>query len=190
MSTFIYGYDKAGNRTSVNEGSGNSVAWIYDKTYRLTRETRSGANAYATTFTYDAVGNRKVRENNGALTTYTYDAANQLTISEDNSGVTSYTFDAAGNQTVQQSPSNQRTTNTWNDDNRLVKVQIPDGTVTTATYRADGLRYQKQDSSGTRKFVYDGQNYLVETDQTGAVTVVYTNKPEQYGELISQRRET
>jgi hypothetical protein len=47
------------------------------------------------------------------------------------------------------------------------QVTLPSGLVTTNIYRADGLRYQKQDSSGTTRFVYDGQNYLAETDGTG-----------------------
>jgi hypothetical protein len=65
----------------------------------------------------------------------------------------------------------------------------PDGKITTATYRYDGLRYQKADSSGTTKFIYDGQNYSAETDETGDVQAVFTNEPQEYGKLISQRRQ-
>jgi hypothetical protein len=36
------------------------VTWSYDNNYQLTRERRSGANAYDITYTYDPVGNRRV----------------------------------------------------------------------------------------------------------------------------------
>ena len=39
------------------------------------------------------------------------------------------------------------------------------------------------------KYIWDGENYLQETDENDVTQVTYTNKPEQYGELISQRRE-
>ena len=39
------------------------------------------------------------------------------------------------------------------------------------------------------KYIWDGENYLQETDEDDVTQVTYTNKPEQYGELISQRRE-
>ena len=85
---FAYDYDAAGNCTSVLESSGDRVTWTYDAANRLTREERSGASGYDTTYTYDALGNRLVKEASGALTTSTYDLANQLETSEDSSGVT------------------------------------------------------------------------------------------------------
>lgn len=36
-------------------------------------------------------------------------------------------------------------------------------------------------------FIWDEQNYLAETDGSNAVQVVYTNEPQQYGNLISTR---
>ena len=50
------------NRTSVVETNGDRVTWTYDDTYQLTREQRSGANAYDTKFTYDALGTRELRQ--------------------------------------------------------------------------------------------------------------------------------
>src|SRR6202011_4182110 len=37
-----------------------------------------------------------------------------------------------------------------------------------------------------KKFIWDGQNYLAETDETGATQGVYTLEPRGYGNLISQ----
>ena len=79
-----------------------------------------------------------------------------------------------------------RTTNTWDDENRRTKVLLPGGAITTSTYRWDGLRYKKQTSAETKKFVFDGKNYLLETNASDVVQAVCTNSPGQYGNLISQ----
>ena len=50
--------------------------------HHLTRERRSGANAYDITYTYDPVGNRLTKIEGGATTTYSYDAANQIETEE------------------------------------------------------------------------------------------------------------
>ena len=67
---------------------------------------------------------------------------------------------------------------------------MPSGLVTTNTYRADGLRHQKQDSSGTTRFVYDGQSCLAETDTANATQVAYTQEPRTYGGVVGQRRKS
>lgn len=40
----------------------------------------------------------------------------------------------------------------------------------------------------TTKFIWDEDNYLAETDGADAVQAVYTNEPQRYGNLVSQRR--
>jgi RHS repeat-associated protein len=187
ITSHEYLYDGVGNRTQVTENGGATVKWGYDATNRLTSEIRTGASGFATTYTYDGVGNRLTQRKNGLTTTYTYDRADQLTISRDASGITTYSYDAAGNQTLVVTPSRQRYTSTWNNQNQRAKVVEPDGTITSAVYRFDGLRYKREESSVTKKFVYDGQNYLLETDATNGITLALTNKPEAYGNLVSQR---
>jgi YD repeat-containing protein len=160
------------------------------KANQLTSEIRTGASAFSTTYTYDAVGNRLTqKKQTGALTTYTYDGADQLSTSQDATGTTNYSYDAAGNQTVAVTPTGQRTTSTWSNRNQRIKVQRPDNTITTMTYRFDDLRYKREEGSATKKCVYDGQNYLLETDASNGITLALTNKPEDYGNLVSQRGE-
>ena len=55
-------------------------------------------------------------------------------------------------------------------------------------YDPTGLRVELQESAGTKKFVFDGQAYLLETDGSGVTQAVYTNEPVTYGSLVSQRR--
>src|SRR5579863_5307695 len=39
----------------------------------------------------------------------------------------------------------------------------------------------------TTNYIWDEQNYLVESDGTNTINVVYTNEPQQYGNLVSTR---
>ena len=133
------------------------------------------------------MGNRTVQQKGGALTSYTYDAANQLVTSVSAAGTTTYTYDQAGNLTLVHAPGNVRTSYSWDDENRNTKLIIPGGAITTMAYRHDGLRVRKQTAAGTTKFIYDGQNYLLETDASDTINRVLTSEPMAYGNLVSQR---
>ena len=113
---------------------------------------------------------------------------NELATSQTSAGLTTYTYDANGNLLTTLAPGNQWTTNTWDGENRLMRVALPSGIVDTFAYNGDGQRVQKQDSTGTTKHVWDGQNILLETNAGDLTQVVYTEKPEVYGSLISQSR--
>ena len=188
LSSFSYMLDPVGNRTRVIEADGTRVTWLYDKTYQLTREQRGGANSYFVTYTYDAAGNRLTMRDSGQPTTYVYDTANQLRSTADNTGLNTYSFDANGNQATVMAPGGSRTTYSWDYENRLTEVLLSSGTRNTFQYDADGKCFQKQDSTGTTRFVWDKENVLQETDQNNATQVTYTLEPLAYGELISQDR--
>jgi RHS repeat-associated protein len=177
-----------GNRLRVVESTGNRVTWTYDNTYQLKNEQRSGSNSYNITYTYDPVGNRLTEINGGVRTTSAHDAANELVKTQVAAGVTTITFDANGNLLLSRNPSNQRTSYTWDFENRLSQVALPTGVPNTFVYNGDGQRVQEQDSTGTTRHVWDGQNILLETDGSNIIQVVYTLEPMVYGDLISQRR--
>jgi YD repeat-containing protein len=132
-----YQNDPVGNRTSMREATGRRTTWTYDDSYQLVNENRSSASGgFHTTFIYDPVGNRLVKNEAGALTTSTYDAANQLVTSIAAAGTTTFTFDAAGNQQIEQAPSGF-TTNVWDCENQRTQVLLPSGQRETITYNAD-----------------------------------------------------
>lgn len=187
ISVFTYSYDTIGNRTGVQEANGDLVTWSYDNTYQLTREQRSGANAYDTTYTYDPVGNRLTKVEGGATTTYCYDQANQIQTEETPTQVTTFTFDANGNTQVENAGGNL-TTYSWTVDDMCVGIALPNGTLNTFAYDADLRRNQAQDSAGLAKFINDPDNVLLEMDSGGATQVAYTLEPQTYGNLIAQRR--
>jgi YD repeat-containing protein len=137
ISSFQYKYDDAGNRIAVAESGGDRVTWAYDNTSQLINEHRSGANAYNTTFVYDPLGNRLLKNETGVRTTSSYDAANQLERSEEVSGLTTYTFDSNGNQHEVTAPSGSRTTYQWDYENQLTEIRRESGTPVTMVYNAD-----------------------------------------------------
>ena len=97
LSSFNYKYDGAGNRLRVLEVDGSLVTWTYDPTYQLTNESRSGANSYNITYSYDPVGNQTLMSSSGTPTTYTYNAASQMATSQTSAGLTTSTYDGSGN---------------------------------------------------------------------------------------------
>ena len=58
--TLTYGYDAAGNRTSLTDSLGGVVSYTYDERNELIQETQSGTGVAAqrADFVYDAAGNR------------------------------------------------------------------------------------------------------------------------------------
>ncbi len=82
IAQYEYTLGKGGERTKVTEtGACGSVetSYEYDKAGRLTKEaieTNGGKTTYI--YTYDAVGNRTARNENGEKTEYNYNSRNQL----------------------------------------------------------------------------------------------------------------
>ncbi len=121
------------------------------------------------------------------ITTYTYNAGNRLTlITDPDSTVTTNTYDNNGNLTVSNA-NGTVTTNTWTYENRLRTVTMATPATTTFTYDGDGLRRQTVTSAGTTNFIWDGQDVLLETDVSNNTQVTYTQTPNIYGDLVSQR---
>jgi len=188
LTSFGYLYDGVGNRQRVVEANLDRVSWAYDHTYQLVHEARSGTNAYNVTHTWDPVGNRLVQNVGGTRTTVTYDRANEIIYSLDGTGRTTFLFDGTGNQARTISPTLARTTYLWDDENRLSKVTLPTSVINTMTYNADSLRVQRQDSTGTTKSLWDGQNILLDANASNVTQALYSLNPQMFGNLLSQSR--
>lgn len=190
--TVIAGYqytrDGVGNPAGVALADGDLITFTHDDNYRLTREQRSGANAYDITYTFDAVGNRSTKLSGGVTTTYTFNEADRLTVENAGGTLTTYSWDAAGNNTVANAVGTL-TTYTWDLANRLTAANAS-GALSTFAYDATGLRRTKQDASGTTRFLWDGQTLLLEADAGGTTQAHYSAAPGGYGPLVAQRRGT
>ena len=124
-------------------------------------------------FAYDPVGNRTT---GGSVV----NAGNQLTADanytyqyDDNGNLTRKTFLATGNYSQY----------TYDAENRLTKVEeFVAGNPTafaTSTYRYDGLgrRIEKVGNGQTKRFVYDGEDILLEYDGANVLQARYTHGP-------------
>ncbi len=166
-----YLYNGVGNRTSLTDRRGNQ-AFGYDTLDRLTSASHPLLGT-PQAFSYDAVGNRTTAGN-------VHNAGNQLTADathsyqyDDNGNLTRKTLLATGNYTQY----------TYDAENRLTKVEdFVSGNPTpssTSTYRYDGLgrRIEKVANGQTKRYIYDGEDILLEYDGTNALQARYTHGP-------------
>src|SRR5207248_8776587 len=121
-----FGYDNAGNRTSMTDGSG-SVAYAYDNLDRLTSLTR-GTNPFS--YNYDGNGHTLSRTYpDSTQITYGYDEDNRLSSVATGGATTSYLYDPASHLTSTTLPSGNGYVETRSYDNagRLTEVKNAKG---------------------------------------------------------------
>ena len=166
-----YTYNPVENRTSLTDRRG-AQNFGYDPLDRLTSVSHP-LLATPQAFAYDAVGNRTT---GGSVV----NAGNQLTADathsyqyDDNGNLTRKTLLATGNFTQY----------TYDAENRLTKVEdFVAGNPTafaTSTYRYDGLgrRIEKVAGGQTKRYVYDGEDILLEYDGSNVLQAWYTHGP-------------
>ena len=166
-----YLYNGVGNRTSLTDRRGAQV-FGYDTLDRLTSASHPLLGT-PQAFAYDPVGNRTT---GGTVV----NAGNQLTADanfayqyDDNGNLTRKTFLATGNFSQY----------TYDAENRLTKVEeFAAGNPTpafTSTYRYDGLgrRIEKVANGQTKRYVYDGEDILLEYDGANVLQARYTHGP-------------
>jgi YD repeat-containing protein len=183
-----YEHDAVGNPTGMLESGGDRVTWTYDATDRLTREQRSGPSAYDTTYTYDPLGNRLVKDASGALTTSTYDLANQLVTSQDANGHDDVHVRSG------REPAHRRAAHRPADDDHLGRPEPPDRRASARRQRGhQHLPLRRTALQQTRAASHDkiplGRQQLPGRNRRrDEIQAVYTNEPQPYGNLISQYR--
>jgi YD repeat-containing protein len=77
---------------------------------------------------------------------------------------------------------------TWDGENRLTGLELPDGTTEENVYRADGLRHKHVDSGGTIYPICDEQNVLLEKNADFATQAIYAQLPGIWGGAFSFKR--
>lgn len=164
-----YLYNPVGNRTSLTDRRGLQT-FGYDTLDRLTSASHPLLGT-PQAFAYDPVGNRTT---GGSVV----NAGNQLTADathtyqyDDNGNLTRKTLLATGNYTQY----------TYDAENRLTKVEdFVAGNPTpafTSTYRYDGLgrRIEKVANGQTKRYIYDGEDILLEYDGSNVLQARYTH---------------
>jgi RHS repeat-associated protein len=162
-----YSYNNANNIASWSNTSGNH-AYGYDLVDRLTAATNSAQPNE--NYGYDAVGNRATSHLSAG---YSYQPFNKLT----STSTTNYTYDNNGNL-LSKTDSLGTMTFTWNEENQLTQVSLPGGL--TVNYKYDGLgrRIQRTTTAGgNERYIYDGQNILIDLNADSSVATTYLNGP-------------
>lgn len=138
----------AHNETYTYNGSGSEQGSGQKGLDYLTSANYNVGNGSAETWTYDAAGNRLTDSATGS-TLWTYDDLNNLLTSP---GLT-YLNDVLGNRL-----SNSVTSQTWDQINRMLSFTGSNAVKTSYSYRSDGMRVCKSDTSGnSTSYAYDGE---------------------------------
>ena len=187
LEQYLYKLGKAGEILSIEE-SGRTVQYSYDKLYRLTGETvlMNSVPVRTAGYTYDKVGNRLTKTEDGVTTKYTYNALNQL-VSENSK---KYQYDKAGNL-VSVKGGGSSSLYVYDAENRMVQATVTDGEEQiTESYAYDfaGNRTAKTGAEGEIRYLNDlsGElsQVLAEYDQNRSLLCAYIR-----GETpVAQRR--
>jgi RHS repeat-associated protein len=185
ISSYEYTLSDSGNRTKVVENTGRTVEYDYDDTYKLISEkiTKPDGSIIEISYTYDPVGNRLTKNENGILTEYTYDANNRL-ITEGNN---IYSYDANGNTLSVADATGATITYSYDYNNRLISINTGTQTI-LYEYDVDGIRTSKTVNGEKISYIVDRNcdyaQVLEERNSKGELIVSYV-----YGDdLISQNR--
>ena len=180
--TFGLGYDANGRRTSLTLPNGTTAAYTYDKNSNLTRVRHTGpggATLADINYTYNNLNNRATRTDTSASATepagtdtLTYGTANELL----NMNATTYGYDLDGNR-AQKTEGENGTTYTYDDENRLIRVETTGGQVIMYAYDPFGRRIEKNVNGTVTRYLYDREDILLEYDATGNVTARYLHGP-------------
>ena len=111
LASFSYGYDPAGNRSSLSTGLAQALTTqSATGTFDLANEMNALGSQ---SFTYDANGNRLTESGSSGTTTYTWDGRNRLkSIVQPNGASTQFTYDFGRNLIQQAVTANGSTSTT------------------------------------------------------------------------------
>jgi RHS repeat-associated protein len=160
-----YAVDAVGNRTAkTNQLSNSTENYSYDAIYQLTQVVKDAAASEF--YNYDKVGNRTASQLSAA---YSVISSNQLTATT----TAAYTYDSNGN-TLSKTEGGNTTGYTWDPENRLTQVTLPDTSTVSFKYDPFGRRIYKSSVAGTTIYLFDGAGIVEERDASGTLLAGYT----------------
>src|SRR5438552_918644 len=163
--TPTYGYDREGNRASVQEPKGEMSRFDYDELGKLIRVTQPRPDpdqpSPVTSYEYDENRNRvRQTDGNGHVVSMTYDRLDRMTrMAQDPDGlnlVTQHEYDESGNERSLMDAKGQTVTSTYDPLDRLK-------TKAYAFAPADTVRPWRHTTSIA--YTYDANNNLKQVDE-------------------------
>ncbi|MDQ1748921.1 MAG: hypothetical protein QOD07_3184, partial [Frankiaceae bacterium] len=190
LTTVSYGYDAAGNGTSITSANGDTTTETYDAANHLTSVTRPVAVGVTMTTTagYDPAGNMtRITDGNGNTTIDTYTSWNTLastiepaTTAQPNGADRTWTttYDAGGLAVGAAEPGGVAVTRTYDNLGRLTSETASGGDTTSAArafgYDLAGQRTSLSTPTGTDTYTYDDRGLpLTANGPSGTATFAY-----------------
>ena len=178
--TTTWGYDPAGNLTSVTLPDNSKLTYGYDTAHRVISVTDLFSNS--TAYTLDGLGDVTLTNLSNPKGTVTrthsgvFDALGRVL--QDIGGVgqtTSYTYDPNGNALTITDPDNNLTQQSFDALNRLSTVTYPSpGGIATMTYdQHDHVLTVTDPNSNVTSYIYDGFGDAIQQASPDTVTTVY-----------------
>ena len=176
-----YGYDNAGNVTSMTNPDNQTTTYTYDDVGRLSTLVDPGAGTFQ--FLYDNNGNRtRITYPGGGRLDYQYDNVDRL-LSIQATGLSvdniSYTYDYERNRSSM-TIGNTATNYTYNNKNELL-TEIRTGYSSEYTYDGVGNRLTSVINLNSLEYTYDNDNKLTSIND-GTVFIYDDN-----GNMIEKR---
>jgi hypothetical protein len=149
-----YTYSPVGNVDAISETTrtGMNQSFTYDALDRV--QTASGPWG-ASSFAYNAIGDRTSKTVAGATTNYSYAAATNRLTGASGAEPETFGYDSSGDMT-----SNAGGTYTYTAD-KMMETAVVAGTTVTYRYDADNLRKLKIQGSTRRYFLHDAQGQAI-----------------------------
>ncbi len=188
-----YGYDAAGNRTSITYPDGSVVNYAYDRNNRITKVTDGGGKE--TQYSYDAMGNVISLTQPGGNSKYTYNVKGlpskvSCQFEDGTAMENSFSYDAAGKITGMVQSGNMpglpaEAAYTYDKVGRLMSYRKGQDTE-SYTYDAMGNRLTKKlNDIQTASYQYDGLNRLTGRSENGEQ---YNYGYDKRGNLTEEKR--
>jgi RHS repeat-associated protein len=173
IADFQYQFNNANSISQMVDSAGTH-AYNYDFADRLTTATHS--SSFSENYSYDSVGNRSASQ---FSSTYSYQRFNRLL----STATAAYVYDANGNL-ISKTDSTGTTQYSWDFENRLRQVTLPNGNVISYKFDPLGRRIERVANLvsplpvySTTRFVYDGGEVVRDLDGNGAKLADYLNGP-------------
>ncbi len=168
-------YDAYGNPIKTTDANGYATSYTFDLVGNKLSETDALGNK--TYYTYDCNGNcTSVKDALGNVTKYVYDAMSHL-VSETyaDGSVITYTYDSVGNCISKTMPGGVVETYVYDETNHVVKATSSDGSSATFTYDSLGRRTSETDNLGrTNSFEYYPNGSIYKTSFGDGTSVLNT----------------
>ncbi|QLE55646.1 pre-peptidase C-terminal domain-containing protein [Nostoc sp. TCL26-01] len=190
-------YDTRGNLTSTVDALGHKLEFTYDPNFNKL-QTLEDQRGNFTTLQYNGSGNvNKIAYADGSIETYSYDTQSNLTVgvnrrnqsltyTYDSRGLllsktyadgttATFTYDNRGNL-LSATDADSSFTYTYDNSDRVTKVNQGGGRFVEFTYNASGLRTKMVDQTGaTTNYLYNAAGRLAElTNTSGGRIIAYT----------------